>query len=190
MALPRQCKTIEMQTMKSHSAPLLILGLLAVLVAISPTSAIETVLTIEPSPSQPRNSEGDIVVLKDRRLCLIYSRFRGGGSDHAEADLAMRVSADRGNTWNGNLLCVWNDHSGQHPFPAGKRTPLCMAISRDEGETWESSRVIEDAPDGWYCYTSITFQQERMLLSYCAGDSHVGGLNRLKVLAIEKADLE
>jgi len=29
-----------------------------------------------------------------------------------------------------------------------------------------------------------------MLLAYCAGDKQVGGLNRLKVLAISKDDLK
>ena len=47
----------------------------------------ETLLVIEPSDSNPRNTEGDIVVLKDGRLCLIYSRFGGDGTDFATADL-------------------------------------------------------------------------------------------------------
>jgi len=85
------------------------------------------------------------------------------------------------------LLAVWNDHSGRHPFPPGRRTPLCAAISRDEGQTWSASRVIEDDPDGWYCYTSLTFTPDSVLLSYCAGDSNVGGLNRLKMTQIHQA---
>ncbi len=86
--------------------------------------------------------------------------------------------------WTGDLLCVWNDHSGAHTFPANRRTPLCLAISRDEGETWSKSRILEGNPDGWYCYTAITFVGDRLLLAYCAGDKEVGGLNRLKVLAL------
>ena len=311
----------------------------------------DVLLTIEPSKGQPRNSEGDIIELADGRLCLIYSRFTGGSSDHAAADLAMRISSDGGRTWtdrgivvrheggfnvmsvsllrladgrialfylckqslvdcrpmmrvssdeaatfgepvtcvddevgyyvlnndravqlrsgrlvlplamhnrpgqdkpdwagrlmcylsddvgrtwrrgkttlvgrsadgrrmtvqepgvvelkdgrlmifcrtdagsqyvahsrdggdtwselgpsplaspvspatiervpwSGDLVCVWNDHSGVHPFPAGKRTPHCVAVSRDEGKTWGRSRVIEPDPDGWYCYTAMTF---------------------------------
>jgi hypothetical protein len=341
---------------------------------------IEPLLTIEPGEGNPRNSEGDIIELADGRLCLIYTRFTGGGSDHAAADLAMRISPDNGRTWSddrivvrrtgglnvmsvsllrltdgeialfylrktsredcrplmctsadegrtwskptvcitdevgyyvlnndravqlksgrlvlpvawhqgpgrdrdtagvimcylsddngrtwrrsrdvfkgyspdgrrvtvqepgvielkdgrlmmymrtnagsqyvchsrdegetwskagpsalasplspatveripwtGNLLCIWNDHSGIHPYPPGRRTPLCVAISEDEGQTWSRSRVIEGDPDGWYCYTSATFLEDRLLLSYCAGDKTVGGLNRLKVVTIPKA---
>ena len=86
--------------------------------------------------------------------------------------------------WTGDLLCVWNDHSGIHRYPAGRRTPLCLAVSRDEGKTWSRSRIIEDNSDGWYCYTAVTFVQNRALLAYCAGDRKIGGLNRLKILAI------
>lgn len=340
---------------------------------------IEPLATIEPSAGNPRNSEGDIIELKDGRLCLVYTRFTGGSGDHAAADLAMRVSQDRGQTWSddtiviprtggmnvmsvsllrlaggeialfyllktsaedcrpmmclsadeaktwtppsccitdevgyyvlnndravqlrsgrlilpvawhqgpgqprddagiilchlsddggktwrrskdsfkgydpdgrrvilqepgvvelkdgrlmmyirtnagsqyvchspddgetwskpgpsslasplspasieripwtGDLICVWNDHSGVHPFPRGRRTPLCLAVSRDEGATWTPSKIIEDNPDGWYCYTSIAFAEDRMLLAYCAGDKQVGGLNRLKITALSR----
>jgi sialidase-1 len=343
----------------------------------APTANVElrTLLTIEPSKENPRNSEGDIIELKDGRLCLIYTRFTGGGDDNAAADLARRTSADRGRSWSsdtivvrhtgglnvmsvsllrlasgkialfylrksspedcrpmmclstdetqtwsaptlcvtdevgyyvlnndraiqlhsgrlvlpvawhrgpgrpwdsagvilcylsddngqtwrrskdpfqghapngrrltvqepgvvelkdgrlmmylrtdagsqyvchspdggqtwskaepsplasplspatikripwtGELLCVWNDHSGAHPYAAGRRTPLCLATSKDEGKTWSPSRIIEDNPDGWYCYTAIAFLEDQMLLAYCAGDKTVGGLNRLKVV--------
>jgi hypothetical protein len=32
----------------------------------------------------------------------------------------------------------------------------------------------------------MTFVENRALLAYCAGDKEVGGLNRLKVLALTK----
>jgi len=88
--------------------------------------------------------------------------------------------------WSGELLCVWNDHSGVHPFPVGKRTPHCAAVSRDEGKTWSRSRVIEPDPDGWYCYTAMYPLDDRVLLAYCAGDPQVGHLNRLKVVSLSK----
>ncbi|MGE5296013.1 MAG: exo-alpha-sialidase, partial [Solirubrobacterales bacterium] len=346
-------------------------------VVLTSNRSIEPLLTIEPGPGNPRNSESDLIELKDGRLCLIYTRFTGGGDDDAAADLAMRISPDHGKTWSedaiivhrtggmnvmsvsllrlasgeialfyllktsagdcrpmmclstdeaktwsppsccitdevgyyvlnndravqlksgrlvlpvawhqgpgkprdwaavdmcylsddngktwrrskdsfkasapdgkritlqepgvvelkdgrlmmfirtdagsqyichssdggetwskpepsslasplspasikripwtGDLLCVWNDHSGAHPYPKGKRTPLCWAISKDEGRTWSPSQIIEDNPDGWYCYTAIAFVDNRVLLAYCAGDKQVGGLNRLKVTAL------
>jgi sialidase-1 len=344
----------------------------------APAAGFQTLLTIEPTKENPRSSEGDIIELKDGRLCLIYSRFTGGGDDDAAADLALRTSPDGGATWSddqivvrragglnvmsvsllrlatgeialfylrktstedcrplmclstdeartwsapvlcipdevgyyvlnndravqlrsgrlllpvalhrtpggpwdsagtimcylsddgktwrrsrdifrgyapsgqritvqepgvvelkdgrlmmylrtdagsqyvchssdggatwskavpsalasplspasiaripwtGDLLCVWNDHSGAHPYSAGRRTPLCLAVSRDEGTTWSRSEVIEPDPAGWYCYTAITFVEDRVLLAYCAGDQKIGGLNRLKVVALSK----
>ena len=340
---------------------------------------IKTLLVIEPSKENPRNSEGDIIELKDGRLCLIYTRFTGGSGDHATADLAMRISEDDGGNWSddrivvqrpgglnvmsvsllrlasgqialfylrkssiedcrplmcistdeavtwskssvciadkvgyyvmnngravqlrsgrlvlpvawhqgpgqawdtagvimcylsddngktfrrskdsfkgyapdgrritvqepgvvelkdgrlmmfmrtnaasqyisysqddgetwskaqpsqlisplspasinripfsGDLLCIWNDHSGIHHYPKGRRTPLCLAISKDEGKTWSRSVIIESNPDGWFCYTAITFVKDRALLSYCAGNKEIGGLNRLKVIALSR----
>jgi sialidase-1 len=154
------------------------------------------------SPSGQRIivQEPGVVELKDGRL-MMYLRTDAGSqyicrsSDGGEtwskavpSALASPLSpaSIARIPWTGDLLCVWNDHSGTHPYPAGRRTPLCLAISRDEGSTWSRSEVIEPDPAGWYCYTSITFVQDRMLLTYCAGDRDIGGLNRLKIVALSK----
>jgi hypothetical protein len=147
--------------------------------------------------------EPGVVELEDGRL-LMFCRTDAGSQ-------YLSTSTDHGDTWrqlapsqfasplspatiervpfSGELLCVWNDHTGVHPFPAKKRSPLCFAVSRDEGETWSRSRVIEPDPDGWYCYTSMTFLKDRVLLSYVAGDPAVGRLNRLKVVSLSKDQL-
>ena len=144
--------------------------------------------------------EPGVVELKDGRL-MMFIRTNAGSQyicysqDGAEtwskakpSDLASPLSpaSIKRVPWTDELLCVWNDHSGRHPYPQDRRTPLCVAFSQDEGKTWSPSRIIEGNPDGWYCYTSITFVKDRMLLAYCAGDKEVGGLNRLKVRAISK----
>jgi hypothetical protein len=92
--------------------------------------------------------------------------------------------------WTGDLLAVWNDQAGVKNGPTNKRTPMSIAISKDDGKTWSKSRTIEPDPDGWYCYTSITFIKDRAILSYCAGDKKVGGLNRLKVVALTREQLK
>jgi len=339
---------------------------------------VEQLLAIGPSKDNPRNGEGDIIELEDGRLALVYTRFRGGGSDHAPADLAMRISGDGGKTWSddrilvpnegdrnvmsvsllretrdgeilvfylrkndpnddcllyvrrsgdeletvgepvcatpvpgyqvvnndrviqlqsgrllvaaahhtnaegkftgygvpigyysddgghswkagkpvyplhqkpelllqepglvelkdgrvwmfmrtghgcqygchssdqgttwtepepiqalasprspatieripwtGGLLCVWNDHTGWHNHPpAPRRSPLAMKISNDEGKTWTKSRVLGGHPNGSYCYMSMTFLDDRVLLSYYApGGLHVVSLSKDWVLA-------
>lgn len=80
-----------------------------------------------------------------------------------------------------DLLAIFNDHSGQFPFPKNRRTPLVSTISSDGGKTWLHRKLLEDDPDGWYCYTAIQFVDDAVLLGYCAGDKKVGGLNRLRI---------
>jgi hypothetical protein len=63
-----------------------------------------------------------------------------------------------------------------------KRTPLTVAISKDEGETWNRVGNLYDDPDGWYCYTTISFTQGHVLLGHCAGDrSRENGLARSRI---------
>jgi hypothetical protein len=144
--------------------------------------------------------EPGVVELKDKRLMMFIrtnaaSQYicysEDGGESWSEARPSNLMSplspaSIKRIPWTGDLLCVWNDHSGIHNYPAGRRTPLCLAVSRDEGNTWSKSRIIEGNPDGWYCYTAMTFVEDRVLLAYCAGDKEVGGLNRLKVLALSR----
>jgi Neuraminidase (sialidase) len=82
---------------------------------------------------------------------------------------------------SGALLAIYNDHSGRFPFPALKRTPLVAAVSRDGGKTWPHAKLLEPDPDGWYCYTAMHYVGDAVLLGYCAGDSKVGRLNRLRI---------
>jgi len=69
----------------------------------------------------------------------------------------------------GDLFMVWNNNDGSNLALKGKRTPLTMAISKDEGKTWEYIKNIETDPDGWYCYMAIHFIRKNILLGYCAG---------------------
>ena len=66
------------------------------------------------------------------------------------------------------LLAVYNDHSGRFPVPSdlNRRTPLVTAISTDGGRTWPVRRLIEDDPNGRYCYTAIHFVDGAVLLAY------------------------
>ncbi|MHC4444674.1 MAG: sialidase family protein [Planctomycetota bacterium] len=155
-------------------------------------------------PSKPSRDvllqEPGVLELKDGRLWMWmrtgsgvqYQCFsRNGGLHWSDPEPSTLASPRSPATieridWTGDLLCVWNDHSGWHNYPKGRRTPLCLALSKDDGRTWSKSRVIEGNPDGWYCYTSMTFIKNRVILAYCAGDSKVGGLNRLKVISISR----
>ncbi|MBM4050092.1 MAG: exo-alpha-sialidase, partial [Planctomycetes bacterium] len=68
--------------------------------------AVETLLLVEPSKANPRNSEGSIIELKDGRLFLAYSRFTGGGADNAPAQIAARVADHDGKAWSDDRILV------------------------------------------------------------------------------------
>ncbi|GAB4366089.1 MAG: hypothetical protein OHK0021_09640 [Bryobacter sp.] len=137
--------------------------------------------------------EPGVVELKDGRL-LMYMRTASGSQYFA-------YSRDRGKTWDapspspllsplspasieripktGDLLAVWNNHADVNDTIRNRlRTPLTVALSRDEGKTWTHHKNLADAPDGWYCYTAIEFAGERVLLSYSSGNSQLGRLSR------------
>jgi hypothetical protein len=69
----------------------------------------------------------------------------------------------------GDLLMLWNNN--YKPLSDGdRRTPFNMAISRDDGKSWEKTKQVENDPNGWYCYTAIHFEDDYVVLGHCAGD--------------------
>lgn len=138
----------------------------------------------QPGKKQPYMQEPGIVQLKDGTV-MGFCRTNGGSQ-------YVATSKDGGKTFStlkpsniispvspasieripstGDLLLVWNNHKNIRPELRGKRTPLTLAISKDEGQTWELVQNIEDNPNGWYCYTAIEFTKDGVLLGHCAGD--------------------
>lgn len=80
-----------------------------------------------------------------------------------------------------DLLCVWNDHTGNHPFKPHMRVPWCVTTSSDGGKTWRPSKALETSLDGGFCYGSITFVGQRVLVSYSGGDTPQQALNTLRI---------
>jgi sialidase-1 len=128
--------------------------------------------------------EPGLIELKDGRVMMFcrtdqgcqYLSYSKDGGDHwspLEASSLLSpvspASIERIPS-TGDLLLVWNDHRGIPPDLKKKRTPLTVALSKDDGKTWGAPRSIETNPDGWYCYTAIHFEANHVLLAYCAGD--------------------
>ncbi|QDT40195.1 Sialidase A precursor [Gimesia alba] len=144
----------------------------------------EVAVEKQPGDRQPYMQEPGIVELKDGRL-MGFCRTNGGSQ-------FVAYSQDGGKSFSelkpseiispvspasieripatGDLLLVWNNHRGIDPQRRGKRTPLTIAISKDEGKTWQQIRNLETNPNGWYCYTAIEFTKDGVLLGHCAGD--------------------
>ncbi len=128
--------------------------------------------------------EPGVVELADGRV-LMWCRTNGGSQ-------YTSYSKDRGTSWSqlkpstmvsplspatikripstSQLLLVWNDHRDIPSQLRGKRTPLSVAVSSDHGQTWQNTRVLENNPNGWYCYIAMDFIGDHVLLAHCAGD--------------------
>lgn len=128
--------------------------------------------------------EPGVIELNDGRI-MMYIRSDAGCQ-------MVCYSSDGGDTWTkpdrsemssplspasieripgtNDLLLVWNNHDGIPDDLKGKRTPLTVAVSKDEGQTWTHVKNLQTLPSGWYCYTAIEFVDGHVLLGHCAGD--------------------
>lgn len=142
------------------------------------------------NPDKVITQEPGLVELKNGKILMII-RTNGGVQ-------YLSYSKNKGKTWSpavpsnikspvspasieripttGDLLLVWNNNDGSNPAIKGRRTPFNVAISKDEGKTWQHTKTVEDDPDGWYCYTAIHFTGKHVLLGHCAGNRTKNGL--------------
>lgn len=132
--------------------------------------------------------EPGIVELQDGRLMmfirtnagvqyLTYSKNKGKSWSKAEAsDIVSPVSPASIEQIPGtdDLVMVWNNNLSEDEKKSQLRTPLNIAVSKDNGKSWENIKTLESEPDGWYCYTAIDFVDNHILLAYCAGNRPKG----------------
>jgi len=152
-----------------------------------------------PAESRSGLQEPLAVELKDGRLMMLCrtdlgSQYRSYSEDGGETWSAAEATDIRSPLSpasvaripsTGDLLLVWNDHSDVDEKRKGKRTPFRVAVSRDEGRTWEKVKTLDDDPEGWYCYTAVEFVDGRVLLAHCAGDAKVGRLSRTRITTFD-----
>ena len=138
---------------------------------------VETMLA-PATATNPRNSEGDIVVLRDGKLLVAWSEFTGGAADDSKARIAAARSADGGRTWSPRFTLQENvgtqnvmsvsflrSRSGEILFFYGvKNSPrelyFMVRRSRDEAQTWsEPVRVMSDP--GYYVMNNARVVQLR-----------------------------
>lgn len=118
------------------------------------------------TPEFPRNSEGDLIELKDGRLLLAWTQFYGGHGDAAPAHLVAQISDDGGRTWgekyvlqenvgecNTMSLSLLRSQSGDMLlFYLVKNSWMDLEVfmrrSQDEGQTW-SDPIQVSSKDGY-----------------------------------------
>jgi len=128
-------------------------------------AASKVLLTVTPTPENPRNSEGAFATLRSGRIIFCYSAYYGGkGEDHGPARLVQIHSDDQGATWSAPKTIVENEGrynvmsvsllraaSGKlHLTYLVKNDWLdCrpyLRTSEDDGATWSQPRLILQAP--------------------------------------------
>ncbi|TVP98319.1 MAG: hypothetical protein EA381_12700 [Planctomycetaceae bacterium] len=129
--------------------------------------------------------EPEVLELTDGRVLMLFRNQLG--------HIGSSLSEDGGDTWSepesfgvrapeapatlrripstGDLMLIWNDNYQPGAGHGGKRTPLTVAISSDEGQTWRYRRDLETDPNLGFSYISLTFDQGRALLSYYIHDA-------------------
>ena len=128
-----------------------------------------------PNPESVVTQEPGLIELSNQDV-MMYLRTMSGVQYFSH-------SGDKGETWSpvqpGNisspcspasikrisatddLLLVWNDNATDQ-----KRTPLNIAYSEDECKSWTNRQIIEDNPEGSFCYPAIYQTGKDILLSY------------------------
>jgi sialidase-1 len=131
---------------------------------------------IDVKESKVGAQEPGVIELKDGRVMLWVRNSTG--------KIYRSYSSDRGETWSdpepmdvvapvspqsikripstGDLLLVWNNSPKD-------RFPLTVAVSKDEGQSWQHVQNLDEERDHTYAYTSIEFIKDRVLFTYYAG---------------------
>ncbi len=121
--------------------------------------------------------EPTIVELKDGRLfCLLrntnqrqFFSISEDGGDHWTKPAPTVLNSPESPALvkriptTGDLLVLWNNVASASNWP---RIPLTAAISRDEGQTWEKFRDIDNRQDRDAAYPSVIFLDDEALVAY------------------------
>jgi sialidase-1 len=134
-------------------------------------------------PANGQCWEPACIELKDGRVMMLIRTQLGGQY--------KSISTDGGETWSvpvatplvgtaapvsisrvsstGDLLAIWIHNPG-----AKDRNPLTAAVSKDEGETWQAFRNIEEGPGDAWAYPAVTWVGDNAFLTYF---NYTGGLS-------------
>lgn len=121
-------------------------------------------------------SDGRVLMIIRNSLGTIHKSYSADGGETWSEPVSMGIGAPVAPSTivkipsTGDLLLIWNDCFRDDPRAEPVRRPLTAAISRDDGETWEHRRDLETEAPYWYAYTSVTFVQDRALLTYWVHD--------------------
>ena len=155
-----------------------------------------------PAPPDVITQEPGVTELKDGRVMMNIRANHGVQY--------KSYSSDEGITWSlaeksiipspiapaslerlpgtGDLILAWNNNGKSGPgYFKSKRTPLTLAISRDEGKSWEFIRNLEGSIHASYAYTAIHQVDDHVLFGYYVKHDDKPGYDlRIRRMSIEE----
>jgi len=92
--------------------------------------------------------------------------------------------------FSGFLFIVW-DHSFPSHISLYPRSPICLGVSRDGGEKWESIMELDSNPNQNYGYPSLYFKEDEILVTYYWNETRQfnTNLNQLKLRIFDRKEL-
>ncbi|MCB1021582.1 MAG: exo-alpha-sialidase [Bryobacterales bacterium] len=155
---------------------------LAMALVSAPGAFAQEAFSVElapPGEGNPRNTEGDVAVLRDGRLLAVWSAFRGGSRDDSTATIVAARSSDGGRTWERpwtlqentgaqNVMSaslLRSKTSGDLLLFFGKKnstTDLHFWVRRssDDGVSWSEATIVNADP-GYYVMNNARVVQLR-----------------------------
>jgi sialidase-1 len=91
---------------------------------------------------------------------------------HPEAPIQLTRFAG-----SNNLFLLWNNAVVPGADHQGPRRPLTLAVSRDDGQSWQNVRNVEESEKGSYCYATMTLLNDTIHMAYYGP----GGLRYQKI---------
>lgn len=120
--------------------------LLSLFLGCASTSSTEIIeATIAPATeSNRRNTEGDIVVLRDGTLFAAWSEFYGGNRDDSSARIVAAPSTDGGRTWGERYVLQEN---------IGQQNVMSVSLIRSQSGDILMFFGVKNGPDDLHFYT-------------------------------------
>ena len=157
--------------------------------------------------SRVSTQEPGVIELKDGRLMMWartlegvqYVTFSSDGGDTWTRAVPWNLLSPNSpasviRLSTGDLCAIWNDHGANFEIKIkqwsekaighgayGMRTPLTIALSKDEGRTWIKRRNLEAGVSSEPCYAAMEEVSGKLLLAYFAWESQGIGIRMASV---------
>jgi sialidase-1 len=136
---------------------------------------------------------GNLLMIARTQLGYIATAVSKDGGDHWGEAGQLTVKAPEAPATirrvpaTGDLLLVWNNTYDPKAGHGGKRTPLTVAVSTDEGKTWKHARDLEAGADRAFAYTSVAFVRDRVVFTYYISEAKTNRLSsRFRSLPVDR----